>query len=74
MTGPSQKNLDFITYKDFPFAERMTLQLRGEFFNIFNHANFGQPNNNVQGGSAFGTITSTATGPREIQFALKLSF
>ena len=74
LTGPSQKNLDFITYKDFPFTERMTLQLRGEFFNIFNHANFGQPNNNVQGGSAFGTITSTATGPREIQFALKLIF
>jgi hypothetical protein len=74
LTGPSQKNVDFITYKDFPFAERMTLQLRGEFFNILNHANFGQPNNNVQGGSAFGTITSTATAPREIQFALKLTF
>jgi hypothetical protein len=74
LTGPPEKNLDFITYKDFPFAERMSLQLRAEFFNVFNHTNFGLPNNNVQGGSSFGTITSTATAPREIQFALKLSF
>jgi hypothetical protein len=74
LTGPPEKNLDFITYKDFPFAERLNLQLRAEFFNIFNHPNFGLPNNNVQGGTAFGTITSTATAPREIQFALKLTF
>ncbi len=74
LTGPPQKNFDFITYKDFPFLERMNLQLRAEFFNILNHTNFGLPNNNVQGGTAFGTITSTATAPREIQFALKLTF
>jgi Carboxypeptidase regulatory-like domain len=73
MTGPPEKNLDFIAYKDFPFTERMNLQFRSEFFNIFNHTNFGVPNNNVQA-SNFGQITSTSTAPREIQFALKLSF
>ena len=73
MTGPPEKNVDFSAYKDFPFAERMNVQFRAEFFNVFNHANFGVPHNSVQD-SAFGTITTTATAPRQIQFALKLSF
>ncbi len=73
LTGPPLKNLDFITYKNFPFTERMSLQFRAEFFNIFNHTNFGLPDTNVQD-SAFGTINGTASAPREIQFALKLSF
>jgi hypothetical protein len=53
----------------------MNLQLRSEFFNILNHPDFGVPHNNVQD-SAFGQITTTnsATSPREIQFALKLTF
>jgi hypothetical protein len=72
MTGPPQKDVDFIAFKDFPFAERMSVQFRAEFFNIFNHANFGLPDGNVQD-SAFGTINS-AGPPREIQFALKLTF
>src|SRR5579884_2269991 len=73
LTGPPLKNLDFIAYKDFLFTERLRLQFRSEFFNIFNHANFGLPNNYVQSAS-FGVITGTATAPREIQFALKLNF
>lgn len=73
LTGPPEKNLDFSAYKDFPFADRMNVQFRAEFFNVFNHTNFGLPDNNVQD-AAFGTINGTATAPREIQFALKLSF
>jgi hypothetical protein len=73
MTGPPLKNLDFITYKDFPIRERFTLQFRGEFFNIFNHSNLGLPDATVTD-STFGQITTTATAPREIQFALKLLF
>jgi hypothetical protein len=72
MTGPPQKNVDFVIYKDFLFTERVKLQFRGEFFNVFNHANFQIPHNNVQD-SAFGQITS-ANSPRDIQFALKLLF
>ena len=72
MRGPRATNLDIVTYKDFRLHEGITLQLRGEFFNIANHARFGIPNNNVQSGS-FGRITS-AGEPRDIQFALKLLF
>jgi hypothetical protein len=75
LTGPPEKNVDFSVYKDFSLGERTTLQFRSEFFNIFNHPAFGTPNNNVQA-SNLGDITGLATGtfPRQIQFALKLSF
>ena len=75
LTGPPFKNLDFITYKDFLFTERIKLQFRAEFFNIFNHPSFGLPDNTVTD-SNFGVITSTALpdSNREIQFALKLMF
>ncbi len=75
LTGPPEKNVDFSVYKDFSLGERATLQFRSEFFNIFNHPAFGTPNNNVQA-TNLGDITGLATGtfPRQIQFALKLSF
>jgi hypothetical protein len=75
LTGPPFKNLDFITYKDFLFTERIRLQFRAEFFNIFNHPSFGLPDRTVTD-SSFGVITSTALpdSNREIQFALKLMF
>lgn len=75
LTGPPFKNLDFITYKDFLFTERIRLQFRAEFFNVVNHPSFGLPDSTVTD-SSFGVITSTALpdSNREIQFALKLMF
>ena len=62
--------------------QRVTAQLRGEFFNVFNHTNFGLPNQLVFQGNpssytysdSAGQITSTASYSRQIQFALKLLF
>jgi hypothetical protein len=76
LTGPAFKNLDFSAYKDFILKERFTLQFRSEFFDVFNHVNFGLPDTSVIDPN-FGQITSTANsanGSREIQFALKLLF
>jgi hypothetical protein len=73
MSGPFLSNIDFMAYKDFLLTERFRLQFRSEFFNILNHANFGLPDTTVTD-SSFGRITTTATDPREIQFALKLVF
>ncbi len=70
--GPATKAFDIVAYKDFTLRENVTLQFRGEFFNLPNHTRLGVPNNNVQSG-AFGRITS-ADEPRDIQFALKLLF
>jgi hypothetical protein len=57
----------------------MRAQFRAEFFDVFNHANFGQPGS-VVGTPNFGRITNTRfpTGEsgssRQVQFALKLVF
>jgi hypothetical protein len=72
LVGPPYKNVDFNAYKDLPLTKRATLQFRAEFFNIFNHTNYGLPVNNVQS-LAFGKILG-ANPPREIQFALKVLF
>ena len=48
--------------------------LTTDFFNIWNHANFGNPAfTDVEGGS-FGKITSSVGTPRLIQFSLRYAF
>src|SRR5262245_11585167 len=69
--GPGAVNLDFNLAKDFRVTESFGMQFRGEFFNAFNHANFGVPG--VTLGAGFGQIVSAAEA-RIIQFALKLKF
>jgi hypothetical protein len=63
---------DFSMLKTFGLSESSTLQFRAEFFNIFNRANFGLPNNDISS-PTFGQVQS-ALAPRQIQFALKLRF
>jgi hypothetical protein len=72
LVGPPYKDVDINAYKDIPLPKGVTLQFRSEFFNIFNHTNYGLPVNNVIS-PAFGKILG-ANSPREIQFALKLLF
>jgi hypothetical protein len=57
-------------FKNIKIAERTTLQWRSEFFNIFNHANFGGPSSPMTS-ATFGQITSAGRS-RELQFALKV--
>jgi hypothetical protein len=44
LRGPSFKELNFSVFKDTPITERVNMQIRAEFFNIFNHPNFSNPN------------------------------
>jgi hypothetical protein len=63
-------------FKNFSVTERVNVQLRSEYFNVFNQVNFANPNTNASSGG-FGKITSThsfAGDPRIIQFGLKLQF
>jgi hypothetical protein len=81
--GPRTNAADFSVLKSTRVAERLNLQFRSEFFNIFNHPNLALPNVTVNS-SGFGTIASTVDvangnplgdgGPRLVQFALKLVF
>jgi hypothetical protein len=109
--GPGLANTDFSIYKNFKVTERIGLQFRIEFFNLFNRvqfradqlnttlatdgyactinnvgdANFGTrcPNGvtNIvswdratEGDPNFGSLDSPDRGPREIQYALKITF
>jgi hypothetical protein len=49
---------DLALQKQFHLTEKVTLRFRGEFFNIFNHPNFGSPNNNLTS-PLFGQSTQT---------------
>jgi len=87
--GPGLQNFDFSVTKSFPLAgEQTRLQFRADFFNLFNHTNFSNPERNMSSAN-FGRITqtvgsATATavgttagpqgGPRLIQLALRLQF
>ncbi len=53
--------------------ERVTMQLRVEAFNIFNHPNFGIPQTLITS-SSFGAISSTISTARQIQMGLKFIF
>ncbi|MBI1354443.1 MAG: TonB-dependent receptor plug domain-containing protein [Acidobacteria bacterium] len=72
--GPGQWNVDFSMFKNIPLTERFKMQFRSEFFNIFNHANFANPNQDVTNTGSFGTIRDTSVNARLVQFALKLLF
>ncbi len=71
--GPGQNNWDLGIQKDFrvPVTDQGMVELRGEFFNAFNHAQFTNPNANTGAGANFGLVSGTAA-PRLLQVALKL--
>jgi hypothetical protein len=72
MRGPGLANFDFTLAKNFPINDRRYIQFRTEFFNAFNHANFGPPNI-ARDSSGFGRIL-TAGNARIIQFGVKFYF
>jgi hypothetical protein len=77
LLGPGLANFDVSLIRSFPIrkgpsAESQAIQFRAEFFNAFNHPNFGLPNSSVAS-SSFGRITTVAD-PRIMQLALKFQY
>jgi hypothetical protein len=68
--GPGDVNTDLAVLRYVNLGPDLRLQLRGEFFNAFNHVNFGNPNTTLSS-SSFGRITG-AGGGRVVQLAAKL--
>jgi hypothetical protein len=66
-------NFDFAVFKKTYIGERANVEFRTEFFNIFNHPQFGPPNG-TQNSPTFGVVTNTVNLPRLIQFGLKIGF
>jgi len=78
LQGPGLAETNVSVAKKISLSERLDLQFRSEFFNLFNRANFNTPNPVVDasatGGPSptAGVITSTSTTSRQIQLGLKL--
>jgi hypothetical protein len=78
--GPGALSLDFSIIKDTKITESLNMQFRVEAFNIINHFNPGAPNSTLAlavGAAQPGqsdTSQSPVITPRQIQFAVKLSF
>jgi hypothetical protein len=73
-------NTDLSLIKQFHVTERVGLNFRAEFFNLFNHAQFFLPGSSltamqdISAPSSFAKVTQTVNNPRLVQFALKLTF
>src|SRR5262249_13409387 len=79
VTMPGRATVDVSLMKNFDVRENTKLQFRFEAFNVFNHVNLGIPARTVRNtagvlNATAGRIDSTVGTPRQLQFALKLTF
>ena len=72
LSGPGSIQFDMSATRRFSFNERYKMELRGDFFNIMNHANWNSPATGMTS-STFGQITGFS-GPRLIQVSAKFLF
>jgi hypothetical protein len=79
--GPFQQNWDVSFLKHFKIGERQDVRFAADFFNLWNHTNFGNPTvTDIEAylasptNSPFGKIAGTNGNPRLIQFSLRWGF
>src|SRR5262249_42774952 len=79
--GPGLTQIDLGLSKRFSVGERAAIEFRSEVFNLFNRAQYADPSGDVTVPAQFGIIQSTvnttpigAGTPRQLQFALRVSF
>ena len=72
LLGPGVQKWDIATMKNVNIGDHLRFQLRGEYFNAFNHTNFSAVDSSLEDGN-FGQVT-TAHEPRIIQIGAKLYF
>jgi hypothetical protein len=70
--GPAYRNFDFALAKHTKLPAETDMEFRAEVFDIFNTPAFAQPNGSF-GSAAFGSISSTVTDPRVVQFAVRFA-
>jgi hypothetical protein len=70
--GPAYRDLDMALVKRTKLIAETEMEFRAEMFDVTNTPAFSSPNGSF-GSAAFGSITSTATDPRVVQFAIRLS-
>ncbi len=72
LRGAPLRAVDLTAAKQFAIAERFHADLRGEFYNLLNHANFNIPGA-ILGAADLGVVSS-ARGARTVQLGLRVSF
>ncbi|MGA8343925.1 MAG: TonB-dependent receptor [Candidatus Sulfotelmatobacter sp.] len=79
--GPFQQNWDMSFLKHFKIGERQEVRFAADFFNLWNHTNFGDPSvTDIEAylasptNSPFGKILQSTGNPRLIQFSLRWAF
>jgi hypothetical protein len=78
--GPGINNFDAVISKRTSLGERVKLETRFEFFNVWNRVHFDQPGNLFQDPGTFGISTSEVgrsdgtSGARQLQFAMRITF
>jgi hypothetical protein len=73
LRGPWQPSENFGIFKRFAFGENRFCEFRADAFNAFNRSGLGDPVTTV-GDPQFGQIIDVASGPRQIQLALRVTF
>ncbi|HSE98473.1 MAG TPA: hypothetical protein VLD57_09440, partial [Blastocatellia bacterium] len=74
LRGLPQWNLDWTIGKETHITERVRFTLSFDFFNLFNHVNFRNPNLSLQNPASFGVISGQANSPRRIQVGGRIDF
>jgi hypothetical protein len=73
--GPGYGTWDTSLFKNFTLTERVKMQFRTEVFNVLNHPQYVNPDQNVNDGTSFGVINNTREfSERQIQFAFRFTF
>jgi hypothetical protein len=80
LRGPGINNFNFALFKNVSIRERFRVQIRSEFYNVFNHTQFSSfdatarfDSNGNQVNGQFGQYTG-ARDPRILQLAVRLQF
>jgi len=73
LRGPGFVTFDLTVERRFMLSSRHSVSLRWDIFNMFDRANFGNPNTDITG-SNVSTISSLAGDPRTMQVAFRLHF
>jgi hypothetical protein len=66
-------DVDFSAFKSFALPHETAIQFRAEAFNLFNNVVFAAPDS-ILGDPNFGSVSATSNTPRQLRFALKLTF
>jgi hypothetical protein len=73
LRGPGFMTFDMSLQRRIAFTDRLAATLRWDVFNLFDRANFGNPNADITG-STVGTISTLAGDPRVMQFSVRIHF